>query len=69
MPAVIFVTHHIKEIGGWINQAMLLKNGKVMTAGSPEAVLTSKNLTKLFNFSCRVEPGRSKWHLFTDAEL
>ena len=69
MPAVIFVTHHIEEIGGWINQAMLLKNGKVMATGSLKAALTSENLTKLFNFSCRVEPGLLKWHLLTNAEL
>jgi iron complex transport system ATP-binding protein len=68
-PAMIFVTHHIEEIGGWINQALLLKGGQIMAAGSPEAVLTSENLTQLFNFPCRVEPIRSKWHLLTDAEL
>jgi iron complex transport system ATP-binding protein len=68
-PAMIFVTHHIEEIGRWINQTLLLKNGKVMTAGTPKAVLTSENLIKVFNFSCRVEPGRSQWHLLTDADL
>jgi iron complex transport system ATP-binding protein len=68
-PAMIFVTHHIEEIGGWINQALLLKNGKIMTTGNPETVLTSENLTQLLDFPCRVEPGRSKWHLLTDADI
>jgi iron complex transport system ATP-binding protein len=62
-PAIIFVTHHIEEIGGWMNQALLLKDGRVMAAGSPETVFTSENMTNLFDFPCHTNGTPGRWCL------
>jgi iron complex transport system ATP-binding protein len=65
-PAIIFVTHHIEEIGGWMNQALLLKDRKVMAAGSPETVFTSENMTNLFDFPCHTNGTDGGWRLVMD---
>jgi iron complex transport system ATP-binding protein len=65
-PTIILVTHHIEEIGDWINQVMLLKNGSVMAAGNPEKVFTSENMTRLFDFSCQPKHGVGGWRLVMD---
>lgn len=45
---VLLVTHHIHEIPPEINRVILLKNGRIMAEGSKKEVLTSKNMTELF---------------------
>ena len=62
-PTIILVTHHIEEIGDWINEVMLLKAGKVMAQGSPKTVFNSKNLTQLFAFPCKAKYTARKWSL------
>jgi iron complex transport system ATP-binding protein len=62
-PTIILVTHHIEEVGGWIDRVMLLKAGKVMAEGIPKKVFTSKNLTQLFDFPCKSKYTARKWTL------
>ena len=54
-PATILVTHHIEEIGPWINRVLLLKQGKALAAGTPDEVLTDARLGDAFGCQCRVE--------------
>jgi iron complex transport system ATP-binding protein len=65
-PTIILVTHHIEEIGDWISQVMLLKEGKVMAAGGPKTVFNSKNMTQLFDFPCRAKYTADKWRLLME---
>ncbi|MBM4103398.1 MAG: ABC transporter ATP-binding protein [Planctomycetes bacterium] len=65
-PAIIFVTHHLEEIGGWMNQALLLKDGKVIAVGSPKTVFTSENMTNLFDSLCRAKCDPDGWRLVMD---
>ena len=60
-PSIVLVTHHIEEVGNWINNVLLLKAGQVMAAGSPDTVLTSDNMTKVFDFPCTVERTAGGW--------
>lgn len=60
-PSIVLVTHHIEEIGDWVNRVLLLKSGQVLTDGSPETVLTSETITCVFDFPCTVKRCRSGW--------
>jgi iron complex transport system ATP-binding protein len=60
-PSILLVTHHIEEVGGWVNHILLLKHGKVMVTGNPNTVLTSENMTKVFDFPCQVKQTSNGW--------
>jgi iron complex transport system ATP-binding protein len=45
---VILVTHHIHEIPPEISRAVLLKGGEVLADGAKAEILTSANLSRLF---------------------
>lgn len=51
-PSVLFVTHHIEEIGPWITHVLLLKDGKVMAQGTQQETITSENMTALLGCRC-----------------
>lgn len=53
-PTMILVTHHIEEIGPWIQHVMLLKDGKVLKQGVPDDVITSARMQDLLDCSCTV---------------
>lgn len=46
---MIVVTHHIDEIIPSIEHVVLLKSGTIMVAGAKADVLTSENLTRLYD--------------------
>jgi iron complex transport system ATP-binding protein len=54
MPTMILVTHHIEEIDPWIENVLLLKDGKVQSQGSPDDIITSEQMSVLFDSSCWV---------------
>ncbi len=45
---LVLVTHHVEEIVPEIRRVILLKHGKVFLDGPTEAVMTSENLSSLF---------------------
>jgi iron complex transport system ATP-binding protein len=51
-PTVILVTHHLDELPRSVDRVVLLKQGAVFDSGSPDQVLTSDPLSRLFD--CRV---------------
>jgi iron complex transport system ATP-binding protein len=53
-PAILFVTHHVEEIGPWIDRVLVLKDGKVAAQGDKDRVLTAEVLGKAFDCPCRV---------------
>ncbi|MBE0537133.1 MAG: ABC transporter ATP-binding protein [Phycisphaerae bacterium] len=53
-PTIIYVTHHIEEIGPWITGAMLLKGGRCVGQGPPEEMITSERMSDVFSADCRV---------------
>jgi iron complex transport system ATP-binding protein len=53
-PGMILVTHHIEEIGPWVNRVLALKDGRVMASGEPEHVLRGEVLSELFSMRCAV---------------
>jgi iron complex transport system ATP-binding protein len=59
-PATIIITHHIEEIPIGTTHALLLREGKTVSAGSIAEVLTSENLSKAYGLHVSVvhEAGR-----------
>lgn len=49
-PASIIVTHHLEEIPAGTTHALLLKDGKIAYGGEIDDVLTSGNLSEVFNY-------------------
>ncbi len=53
-PSVIYVTHHIEEIGPWITGVMLLKEGRCAGQGAPAEMLAGDLMSDVFGLACRV---------------
>lgn len=53
-PTIILVTHHIEEIDPWIQNVLLLKDGKVLASGAPDEIITNRQMSELFDYPCSV---------------
>ncbi len=58
---IVLVTHHLHEIPPEIDYVVLLGHGSVMAAGEKHDVLTSENLSQLFNTSLELTSTRG-WY-------
>lgn len=63
MLTMILVTHHIEEIDPWIENVLLLKDGMVQAQGAPDSIITSGQMSVLFDSSCWVYRTGVKYHL------
>ena len=54
-PSLIYVKHHIEELGGWITHGHMLKDGFTQIKGTIENILTSEVLTEAFDHQCEVQ--------------
>jgi iron complex transport system ATP-binding protein len=52
-PTIVIVSHHLDELPRSVAQVILVKSGRVFAQGSPDEVLTSSHMSKLFD--CRIE--------------
>ena len=53
-PALVLVTHHVEEIMPVFTHALLLREGRIITAGERERALTSALLTQTFDAPLRL---------------
>jgi iron complex transport system ATP-binding protein len=53
-PTIILVTHHIEEIDPWLQNVMLLKDGKSLAQGRPDEIITSERMKDLLECPCTV---------------
>ena len=53
-PTIIFVTQRIEEIIPAINKGLIISNGRIITSGDRERVLTEKNIEKTFNMPVKL---------------
>jgi iron complex transport system ATP-binding protein len=65
-PTLIFVTHHLEELGPWISRALILKQGAALAAGPLPTILTDDVLSRAFERSCRVSFDGARYHLRLD---
>lgn len=62
-PTMILVTHHIEEIGPWIHDVLVLREGRMLLAGAKENVLRSDVLSNAFAGECLVESVGDRYYL------
>ena len=53
-PVTVTVTHHIEEIPAGTTHALLLKDGKILSNGPIDQVVTSQNISALFGIQINV---------------
>src|SRR5205085_8595152 len=58
---VILVTHHVEDIIPEVNHVVLLKNGRVALAGAKASVLTTANLSTVFDTPVTLEKMGSRY--------
>ena len=62
-PAIVVVTHHVEEILPIVSQVALLKDGRVAMAGPKDEVLTSENLSAVFDAPVNIEKNGDRYFL------
>ncbi|MEV0966631.1 MULTISPECIES: ABC transporter ATP-binding protein [unclassified Streptomyces] len=60
-PSMIMVTHHVEEIAPGFTHVLMIRQGKVLTAGPMETELTSRNLSLCFGLPLLVERNGERW--------
>ncbi|MEE1941503.1 ABC transporter ATP-binding protein [Streptomyces sp. TRM 70361] len=60
-PSMIMVTHHVEEIAPGFTHVLMIRQGKVLTAGPVETELTSANLSRCFGLPLVVERVGDRW--------
>lgn len=62
-PTILLVTHHVEEIRPWIDNLLVLKEGRVLAAGSTAATLTAANMGDAFGHPCRIGNTHGRYRL------
>ncbi len=60
--ASVLVTHHLEELPASTTHALLLADGRVVSAGPATAALTSEHVTAAFSHPIRVRFDDGRWH-------
>ena len=60
-PTTVLVTHHVEEIPPGFGQALLLRDGAVVSAGPIETALTAQTLSRTFGIPLLVERHGPRW--------
>ncbi|HEY3483178.1 MAG TPA: ATP-binding cassette domain-containing protein [Streptomyces sp.] len=59
--ATVTVTHHLEELSPAIGHVLLLKEGRVLTSGPAEDVLTGERMTQCFGRPIEVSRHEGRW--------
>lgn len=62
-PTLVLVTHHVEEIMPVFSHLLILKQGRVMAAGTREKTLTSRALSRAFGEPILLRRARRRYHL------
>lgn len=62
-PTLIYVTHHVEEIGGFVNRAMVLGAGRVVAQGPTGHVLTGTVMSEAFRRPVDVRADGGRYYL------
>jgi iron complex transport system ATP-binding protein len=60
-PVLVLVTHHVEEIPPGFTHALLLRDGRVVAAGSLTDVVTDENLSHTFGIPLEVQQIGNRW--------
>ncbi|WP_040161591.1 ABC transporter ATP-binding protein [Nigerium massiliense] len=60
-PAMVLVTHHLEEIPAGMTHALLLKDGRIVSAGDIADVLTAEKLSETFDLPLELTESDGRW--------
>ena len=60
-PSTVLVTHHVEEIPPGVTHALVLRRGRVVSAGPVETALTSQTLGEAFGLPLVLERRDQRW--------
>ena len=60
-PVLVLVTHHVEEIPPGFTHALLMRSGRIVSAGVLPDVLTDENLTETFEVPLHVQMVGDRW--------
>lgn len=60
-PATVLVTHHVEEIPEGFTHVLMLREGRVISAGTLDDVLTEANLSECFEMPLGLERRHGRW--------
>ena len=60
-PATVLVTHHVEEIPEGFTHVLMLSEGRVLSAGTLDDVLTEANLSQCFEMPLGLERRHGRW--------
>lgn len=60
-PATVLVTHHVEEIPEGFTHVLMLRDGRVLSAGTLDDVLTEANLSECFEMPLGLERRHGRW--------
>jgi iron complex transport system ATP-binding protein len=63
--ATVTVTHHLEELSPAVSHALLLREGRVLSGGPVEKVLTGPGLTACFGRPVRVNRHEGRWWAYS----
>lgn len=65
--SLLIITHHVEDIPVSSTNALMLKNGSVVSSGSIDEVLVDRNLSSLFEHPLRVEKLSGRYRAISGA--
>tara|TARA_Y100001968_G_scaffold232250_1_gene215044 strand:+ start:409 stop:1200 length:792 start_codon:yes stop_codon:yes gene_type:complete len=60
---ILHITHDTDLVSEIVDRVILVKSGTIIGDGSPNIIMTSKNLSKLYDLDLKVEKIKGKWLL------
>lgn len=60
-PALVVVSHHVEEIPPGFTHGLLVRDGRVMRAGTLDEVMTAEHLSETFGLALKVERDGDRW--------
>ena len=61
-PPVVMITHHVEEIPSGFTHVLLLKEGRVVSAGELEENLSGESLSEAFSVPLALTRSEGRWH-------
>src|SRR4051794_15101188 len=65
-PTVVMITHHVEELPPATSRVLLLEEGGIAATGSPEQVLTTENLARVYRCPLRVTREDGRFYIRVD---
>jgi iron complex transport system ATP-binding protein len=61
-PPIVMITHHVEEIPVGFTHVLLLRQGRIVTAGPIEECLRAASLSEAFGLELVLEGSAGRWH-------